>query len=65
MIRCPLTTETHTVLRIILSAGALAVLLVLACAGRRWAQCWVVDDGGGADFCEHAGSSRSMKQVRK
>ena len=29
----PHTTETHVVLRIILSAGALAVLLVLACVG--------------------------------
>ncbi|KAF5415351.1 MAG: hypothetical protein C5S48_06015 [Candidatus Methanogaster sp.] len=34
MTRQPPTTETHVVLRTILSAGVLAVLLVLACAGR-------------------------------
>jgi len=41
--------ETHIVLRTILNAGALAVLLVLACAGAAvGATTWVVDDDGGA-----------------
>jgi hypothetical protein len=45
----PPTTGTHVVLRTILSAGVLAVLLVLACAGTAAGVTWVVDDGGGAD----------------
>jgi hypothetical protein len=41
--------ETHIVLRTMLSAGVLAVLLVLACAGTAaGATTWVVDDDGGA-----------------
>ena len=50
MTRRPPTTETRTVLRTILSAGVLAVLLVLACAGTAAGATWVVDDDGGADF---------------
>ncbi len=50
MIRRPTTTETRTVLRTILSAGVLAVLLVLACAGTAAGATWVVDDDGGADY---------------
>ena len=47
----PPTTETNIVLRTILSAGVLAVLLVLACAGAAaGVVTWVVDDDGGADF---------------
>ncbi|RZB28608.1 MAG: hypothetical protein AEth_01868 [Candidatus Argoarchaeum ethanivorans] len=39
------------VLRTSFSAGVLAVLLVLACAGTAaGATTWVVDDSGGADF---------------
>ena len=49
MARRPPTTETRIVLRIILSAGVLAVLL-LACAGTAAGATWVVDDDGGADF---------------
>ena len=45
----PPTTETHVVLRTILSAGVLAVLL-LACAGTAAGATWIVDDYGGADF---------------
>ena len=52
MIRYPPTSKTRTVLRTILSAGVLAVLLVLACAG-----CDVVaDGGGGADFASMCSS---------
>ncbi|MEA1866201.1 MAG: hypothetical protein U9N46_13620 [Euryarchaeota archaeon] len=43
------TTETHVSLRTILSAGVLAVLLVLACAGTAAGATWVVDADGGAD----------------
>jgi len=50
MTKRPPTTETRTVLRTILSAGVLAVLLVLACAGTAAGATWVVDDDGGADF---------------
>ena len=54
--RLPLT-ETCIVLRTILSAGVLAVLLVLACAGAAAGATWVVDDDGGAgvDFCDDTG----------
>jgi len=45
-----LKTETRIDLRTILSAGVLAVLLVLACAGAAAGATWVVDDDGGADF---------------
>ena len=45
--RLPLT-ETRIVSRMILSAGVLAVLLVLACAGAAAGATWVVDDDGGA-----------------
>jgi len=48
MTRRPPTTETHVVLRTILSAGVLAVLM-LACAGTAAGATWVVDDDGGAD----------------
>ncbi|KAF5410135.1 MAG: hypothetical protein C5S47_07645 [Candidatus Methanogasteraceae archaeon] len=34
----------------IFGAGVLAVLLVLACGARWRAQCWVVDDDGGAGY---------------
>ena len=43
------TTETRISLRTVLSAGVLAVLLVLACAGTAAGATWVVDDDGGAD----------------
>jgi len=48
MTRRPPTTEIRIVLRTILSAGVLAVLLVLACAGAAAGATWVVDDDGGA-----------------
>ncbi|KAF5415348.1 MAG: hypothetical protein C5S48_06000 [Candidatus Methanogaster sp.] len=48
MTRRPPTTETRIVLRTILSAGVLAVLLVLACAGAAAGAMWMVDDDGGA-----------------
>ena len=48
MTKCPPTTETRIVLRTILSAGVLAVLLVLAYAGTAAGATWVVDDDGGA-----------------
>ena len=44
------TTETHVVLRTILSAGVLVVLLVLACAGTAAGATWVVEDEGGAEY---------------
>ena len=45
------TTETRIDLRTILSAGVLAVLLVLACTGAAaGATTRVVDGDGGADF---------------
>jgi len=47
MIKPTPTTKIHVVLRTILSAGALAVLL-LACAGAAAGATWVVDDDGGA-----------------
>ena len=48
--RLPLT-EIRIVLRTILSAGVLAVLLVLACAGTAAsATAWVVGDDGGAEY---------------
>ena len=50
MARQPPTTETRIDLRTILSAGVLAVLLVLACAGTAAGATWVVDDDGGADY---------------
>ncbi|MCD6207626.1 MAG: hypothetical protein J7J06_06500 [Methanosarcinales archaeon] len=50
MTRRPPTTEIRILLRTILSAGVLAVLLVLACAGTAAGATWVVDDDGGADF---------------
>ncbi|MEA1864434.1 MAG: hypothetical protein U9N46_04450 [Euryarchaeota archaeon] len=50
MTRRPPTTEIRIVLRTILSAGVLAVLLVLACAGAAAGATWVADDDGGADF---------------
>ena len=50
MTKRPPTTETRTVLRTIFSAGVLAVLLVLACAGTAAGATWAVDDDGGADF---------------
>ena len=51
MTRQPPTTEARIVLRTILSAGVLAVLLVLACAGTAaGATTWVVDDDGGAGY---------------
>ena len=40
MTRHPPTTEIRILLRTILSAGVLAVLLVLACAGATWV--WVM-----------------------
>jgi len=49
MTRQPPTTETHIVLRTILSAGVLAVLL-LAGAGTAAGATWIVDVGGGADL---------------
>ena len=42
--------ETRIVLRTILSAGTLAVLLVLACVGATAGVTWVVDDSGGAGY---------------
>ena len=48
MTRRPPTTEIRIDLRTILSAGVLAVLLVLACAGTAAGATWVVDDDGGA-----------------
>ncbi|CAD6491545.1 MAG: hypothetical protein CHKLHMKO_00148 [Candidatus Argoarchaeum ethanivorans] len=48
MTRRPLTTETRIVLQTILSAGVLAVLLVLACTGMGAGGRWVVDDDGDA-----------------
>ncbi len=51
MTKCPPTTELRIDLRTILSAGVLAVLLVLACAcagAAAGATTWVVDDDGGA-----------------
>ena len=48
MTKRPPTTEIRIVLRTILSAGVLAVLLVLACAGMAAGATWVVDDDGGA-----------------
>ncbi len=43
--------ETRIVLRtVIVSAGVLAVLLVLACAGTTAGATWVVDDDGGAGY---------------
>ncbi|MHC1575687.1 MAG: DUF6531 domain-containing protein [Candidatus Methanogasteraceae archaeon] len=48
MTRRPPTNETRTVLRTILSAGVLAVLMVLACTGTAAGATWVVDDDGGA-----------------
>jgi len=50
MTRQPPTTETRIVLRTILSAGVLAVLLVLACAGTAAGATWVVDEDGGAGY---------------
>ena len=49
MTRRPLTTETRSVLRTIVSAGVLAVLLALACVGTAAGTTWAVDDDGGAD----------------
>jgi len=34
------------------SAGVLAVLLVLSCAGTAAGVTWVVDDDGGADYAD-------------
>ena len=49
MTRRPPTTETHVILRTILSAGVLAVLL--ACADTAaGVVTWVVDDCGGAEY---------------
>jgi hypothetical protein len=48
MTRRPSTTETHVVLRTILSAGVLAVLLLAGTAAG--VVTWVVDDCGGADY---------------
>ena len=52
MTRRPPTTETRIDLRTILSAGVLAVLLVLmlACAGTAAGATWVVEDEGGAGY---------------
>ena len=47
MTRHPPTTGTHVVLRTILSAGVLAVLLVLACAGAAAGAMWDVYPGAG------------------
>ena len=50
MTRSPPLTEIRIDLRTILSAGVLAVLL-LVCVGTAAGATWVVDDdGGGADF---------------
>ena len=49
MIRHIIVSRSCTVLRIILSAGVLAVL-VLACAGTAAGATWVVDDDGGAEY---------------
>jgi len=49
MTRRPPTTETRIDLRTILSAGVLAVLLVLACAGTAAGATGVADDDDGAD----------------
>ena len=48
MIRRPPTTEIRIDLRTILSAGVLAVLLLLARAGTAAGATWIVDDDGGA-----------------
>ncbi|MEA3281157.1 MAG: hypothetical protein U9Q68_01125 [Euryarchaeota archaeon] len=57
MIRHPPQPKHAIVLRTTLSVGALAVLLVLACAGTVAGATWVVDDDGGAgvDFCDDTG----------
>ena len=46
--RLPIT-KIRILLRMILSAGVLAVLL-LACAGTAAGATWVVDDDGGAEY---------------